>query len=113
MKPSHLPLLIATIIVGLAVGGIAQSSSGEQMRNLTQKLQLTEKQKVQMAPLVEHQFKEMKSLKDDTSMGKLQKLRRARELQANFHSQASKVLSPEQMKKLEQMQAERRGELGR
>lgn len=112
MKSIHLSLVIATIVVGLTTAGIAQSSSGEQMKELSQKLQLTGKQKVELAPLVEQQFKQMKGLKENTSMGKLQKLRKARELQSNFHSQASKYLSPEQTKKLEEMQAQRRSELG-
>jgi hypothetical protein len=109
----HLLALIATIALGLTTAGLAQSSPGEQMKELSQKLQLSEKQKVQMAPLVAQQFKQMKALKEDTSMGKLQKLRRAQELQANFHSQAAKYLNPEQSKKLAEIQAQRRSEFGR
>jgi hypothetical protein len=52
----------------------------------------------------------------DTSMGPLQKLRKAQEIQKNFREQAAKVLTPDQVQKLEALQAERRaklrGELG-
>lgn len=105
--------LIMTIMLGLTVGGFAQSSPAEQMKELSQTLQLTEKQKDQLAPLVAQQFRQMKALKEDTSMGKSQKVRKARELQANFHDQAAKYLNPEQTKKLEQIQAQRRAEFGR
>jgi hypothetical protein len=44
-------------------------------------------------------------------MGKLQKLRKATEIQENFRNQAAKVLNPDQTKKLEALQAERRAKL--
>ena len=55
--------------------------------------------------------KEIKALKADTSMGKLQKLRKAQEIQANFRNQAAKVLNADQVKKLDALQAERRSKL--
>ena len=47
----------------------------------------------------------------NTSLGKLQKLRKVQEIQTNFRVQAGKVLTPEQTKKLEALQAERREKL--
>jgi predicted component of type VI protein secretion system len=101
-------LLLVIGLLALAANGFAQSSPEAQLREMSSKLQLTEKQKVQMAPLVGKQFRDFKALKENTSMGKLQKLRQAKALQANFHNEASRVLKPDQMKKLEEMQAERR-----
>ena len=54
---------------------------------------------------------EAKALKADTSMGKLQKLRKVQEIQTNFRNQAAKVLNPDQVKKLDALQAERRAKL--
>ncbi len=109
--PSRYVVLLFVGMLALAANGLAQSSPEEQMRGMSSKLQLTEKQKVQMAPLVRKQFRDFKALEENTSMGKLQKLRQAKELQANFHHEASRVLRPDQMKKLEEMQAERRAGL--
>jgi hypothetical protein len=44
-------------------------------------------------------------------MGKLQKLHKAMEIQANFKSRAAKYLNADQVKKLEALQAERRAKL--
>ncbi len=78
-------------ILAMATNGLAQSSPEAQMREMSSRLQLTEKQKVQMAPLVGKQFRDFKALKENTSMGKLQKLRRVKEVQTNFHNEASRV----------------------
>jgi len=81
------------------------------MAELSTKLQLNEQQKKELAPVVEQRDKEIKDLKADTSTGKLQKLRRAKEIQANFRNQAARFLNADQVKKLDALQAERRSKL--
>jgi hypothetical protein len=81
------------------------------MAELSTKLQLNEQQKKELAPVVEQRDKEIKALKADTSTGKLQKLRRAKEIQANFRNQAARFLNADQVKKLDALQAERRSQL--
>jgi Spy/CpxP family protein refolding chaperone len=81
------------------------------MAELSKKLQLTDQQKKQLAPIVEQRDKEIKALKSNTSMGKLQKLRKAEEIQANFRSKAAQFLNSDQVKKLDELQAERRARL--
>ena len=81
------------------------------MKELTEKLQLNEQQQKALTPVVAQRDKELKALKADTSSSKLQKLRKLEAIQTNFKSQASKVLTPEQSKKLEALQAERRAKL--
>ena len=80
------------------------------MAELSKKLQLTEPKK-ELTPVVEQRDKEIKALRADTSMGKLQKLRKAQEIQANFRNRAAKILNPEQVQKLDALQAERRAKL--
>jgi Spy/CpxP family protein refolding chaperone len=82
-----------------------------QMKELTEKLQLNEKQQQALTPIVAQRDKSLKALKADTSAGKLQKLRKLEAIQANFKASASKVLTPEQSQKLEALQAERRQKL--
>ena len=81
------------------------------MKELTEKLQLNEQQQKALTPVVAQRDKALKALKADTSSSKLQKLRKLEAIQTNFKSQASKVLTPVQSKKLEALQAERRAKL--
>jgi Spy/CpxP family protein refolding chaperone len=64
-----------------------------------------------LAPIVAQRDKEAEALKADTSMGKLQKLRRFEGIQTDFRTKAARVLTPDQVKKLDALQAERRAKL--
>jgi Spy/CpxP family protein refolding chaperone len=108
---SRLPLLIAGLLFGIVFPAFAQIGPELQMAELSKKLQLTDQQKQELSPIMEERDKQIKALKADTSMGKLQKLHKAMALQANFKDQAAKYLNPEQVKKLETLQAERRARL--
>jgi hypothetical protein len=103
--------VIAALFFSILFPALAQTGSELNMAVLSKKLQLTDQQKKQLAPVVEQRDKEIKALKADTSMGKLQKLRKAQEIQTNFRSQAAKFLNPDQIKKLDELQAERRAKL--
>jgi len=81
------------------------------MKELTEKLQLNEQQQKALTPIVAQRDKAIKGLMANSSMGKLQKLRKVQAIQTNFREQAGKVLTPEQSKKLEALQAERREKL--
>ena len=82
-----------------------------QMAELTKKLQLTEQQQKQIAPLVAERDKKAEALEADKSMGKLQKLKQAMQLQTDFRNGAAKYLNADQVKKLDALQAERRAKL--
>jgi hypothetical protein len=105
------PLVFIALLFGIAFPALAQMAAELQIAELSQKLQLTDQQKKQLTPIIEERNKQAKALKADTSSGKLQKLRKASEIQENFRTQASKYLNPEQQKKLEALQAERRAKL--
>jgi Spy/CpxP family protein refolding chaperone len=102
--------IIGTIFcfTSLAIGQVME---GLQMKELTEKLQLNEQQQKALTPIVAQRDKAVKALMGNTSMGKLQKLRKVQEIQTNFRAQAGKVLTPDQTKKLEALQAERREKL--
>jgi protein CpxP len=103
--------LFAVLLFGIVLPVFAQVGAELQMAELTKKLELTDQQQKNLAPIVMQRDKQIKALKADTSTGKLQKLRKASELQENFRNQAAKILNPEQVKKLEALQAERRAKL--
>src|SRR6201982_2027618 len=104
-------VILVTAICCCTSFAIGQVMEGLQVKELTAKLQLNEQQQKAMTPIVAQRDKALKALKADTSTGKLQKLRRLEAIQANFKASASKVLTPEQSKKLEALQAERREKL--
>jgi DNA gyrase/topoisomerase IV subunit A len=81
------------------------------MAELTKKLQLTDQQQKQIAPLVVQRDKKAEVLEADKSMGKLQKLKQAVQLQKDFKNDAAKYLNADQVKKLEALQEERRAKL--
>jgi periplasmic protein CpxP/Spy len=82
-----------------------------QLAELTKKLQLTEQQQKQIAPLIAERDKKAEALEADKSMGKLQKLKQAMQLQTDFRNGAAKYLNADQVKKLDALQAERRAKL--
>jgi Spy/CpxP family protein refolding chaperone len=104
-------IIVATVIFCFTSLAIGQAMEGLQMKELTEKLQLNEQQQKALTPIVAGRDKALKALMANTSLGKLQKLRKVQEIQTNFHAQAGKVLTPEQTKKLEALQAERREKL--
>src|ERR1700747_17138 len=104
-------VVVATAVFCLTSFALGQVMEAMQMKELTEKLQLNEKQQQALTPIVAQRDKSLKALKADTSAGKLQKLRKLEAIQANFKASASKVLTPEQSKKLEALQAERREKL--
>src|ERR1700720_2351337 len=103
--------VIAALFFGIVFPALAQIGPELQMAELSKKLQLTDQQKKELTPIVEERDKKIKALKADTSMGKLQKVRKASEIQDNFREQAAKHLNADQVKKLEALQAERRAKL--
>ena len=104
-------VVVATAVFCLTSLAIGQMVEALQMKELTEKLQLNEQQQKALTPIVAQRDKAIKSLMGNTSMGKLQKLRKVQAIQTNFREQAGKVLTPEQSKKLEALQAERREKL--
>src|ERR1700724_3759729 len=103
--------VIAAILISTVFPALAQWGPELQIAELSKKLQLTDQQKKELTPIVEERDKKIKALKADTSMGKLQKVRKASEIQDNFREQAAKHLNADQVKKLEALQAERRAKL--
>jgi Spy/CpxP family protein refolding chaperone len=104
-------VVLATVVFCFTSLAIGQVMEGLQIKELTEKLQLNEQQQKALTPIVAQRDKAIKGLMANTSMGKLQKLRKVEAIQTNFRTQAEKVLTAEQSKKLEALQAERRAKL--
>jgi hypothetical protein len=66
-------VVIALLFLGFAAPLFAQAMAGLQMAELTKKLQLTDQQQKQLAPIVEQRDKEAQALKTNTSLSRMQK----------------------------------------
>jgi hypothetical protein len=114
MKPPQSSLRsLVWVIVFFCASAISfgQTVAKLQMAELTKKLQLTDQQQKQIAPLVVQRDKKVDALEANKSMGKLQKFKQAVQIQKDFRNDASKYLSADQTKKLEALQEERREKL--
>jgi hypothetical protein len=115
MKPNTFlrrRLFAVVVLLSTSVLTLAQEAIPKlQMAELTKKLQLTEQQQKQLAPLVAERDKKAEALAANKSMGKLRKLKAVEQLQTDFRNSAAKVLNADQVKKLEALQAERRAKL--
>ena len=105
-------LFVVIVLLSTSALTLAQQALPElQMAELTKKLQLSEQQQKQLAPIVAERDKRAEALAANKSMGKLQKLKAFEQLQTGFRNSAAKVLNPDQVKKLEALQAERKAKL--
>lgn len=106
---------VAFAVVFLTASAIAFAQTGPtlQVAELTKKLQLTDQQQKQIAPLVEQRDKKAQALEADKSLGKLQKIKKAVQIQTDFRNDAAKFLNADQVKKLDALQAERRAKLSK
>src|SRR5215467_1031090 len=95
MHVSRISLLVTILFFGLAFSAMAQLLANLQLAELTEKLQLSAHQQKELTPVIEQR----------------EKLEKLKGIQTNFHQHAAKILSADQLKKLEQLQAERREKL--
>jgi periplasmic protein CpxP/Spy len=103
--------LAIALLSALPISLAQQAIPKLQMAELTKKLQLTEQQQKQIAPLVAERDKKAEALEANKSIPKLQKLKAAKQLQTDFRNDAAKYLNADQAKKLDALQAERRAKL--
>ncbi len=85
-----------------------QFSIEDQLKNLKEKLELTEEQLSEIKPILEKQREEMKELRDSFE-GERSEMRDAvREIRTETDKKINKLLTDEQKEKYQQMQEKRR-----
>jgi Spy/CpxP family protein refolding chaperone len=73
------------------------------LQQMSSELNLTDSQKTQIKPILQSEFQQLKSVKDDTTLSPEQQKAKAQEIHAAAKSQIGSVLTPEQQKKLATM----------
>ena len=81
----------------------------KRMEHLTKELNLTKEQQEKIRPIIEKQMKEMRTVREDSSLTPEQKREKTKEIHQATQAELNKILTPEQQKKYAEM-AERRGE---
>ncbi|AJE03881.1 hypothetical protein [Geobacter pickeringii] len=84
----------------------------ERLQRMTRHLGLTDDQKAKIQPILEEEAKELKALRDDTSLSRSQKRDKLHEIRTRCHDRIREMLTPEQQKKMDEMRekARERGE---
>jgi len=73
------------------------------LQQISSELNLTDDQKAQIKPILQSEFQQLKTVKDDTTMSSDQQQAKAQEIRASAKSQIANILTPEQQKKLATM----------
>jgi Spy/CpxP family protein refolding chaperone len=82
----------------------AQSAQGVQMvEQLAGQLQLTPRQKAQLAPVLRSEAPKVQAIKADSSLSPMQKLEQLRAVHAQTDPQIKAILTPEQYSKLQEI----------
>jgi protein CpxP len=84
-------------------GMMKMSQPENRMSRLCRGLDLTEEQKARIKPILEDESAKVKTILDDSTLSRQQKRTRIRDIHAATFEQIKKVLTPEQLKKHEQM----------
>ena len=115
-------LLVAlTSVHGLVISGIAFAQRGnrqppsvdQQVKRLTDRLNLSADQQSTIKPILEDQQQQMASLREDTSLSREDRMSKMRSIRESTTSKISAILNDDQKKQYEAMQQEMRSRQGR
>ncbi len=81
------------------------------LQELSARLDLTADQKTKITAILRQEAADLRVLKDDSSLRRLQRLRRAREVNQKAAEQIRALLTPEQQPKYDELRASARAEL--
>ncbi len=114
-------LLTLTLLFGFSGGLILAAdqpasaaehgSLQSRMQEIVDQLQLTPEQKAQLAPIVEKEAADLQALRDDNSLTRMQRARRARAINNNARKEIRALLTPEQQKTFDEIRAETRARM--
>ncbi|MCX5635548.1 MAG: hypothetical protein NTW55_06910 [Planctomycetota bacterium] len=97
--------------------GDMRESINTRMENLSKELNLTKEQQEKIRPIIENEMKEMRIVREDSSLTPEQKREKTKAIRQTTNEAINKILKPEQQKKYAEMQenarqkmAERRAE---
>jgi protein CpxP len=94
--------LCSAAFVVLASTSYAQKSGGmSKAEAIAQQLELTPQQKIKILPILRDEVPKVNAIKNDNSLGKIQKLQQIKAIHQQTDPQMKAILSPAQYQKLQ------------
>lgn len=91
-----------------AQSGMHQRQHGNRLDWLSKQLNLTDEQKAKIKPILADEGKQMRTVREDTSLSQQQKHEKMMQLHETVDSQINDVLTPEQQKKFAEVRAQQK-----
>lgn len=119
MKTKRIVALLSLLLISSvcaapwtrAADAAAVASEHPNLERFAAELNLTEEQKAAIAPILRQQVEEFRALQADTSLRRMQKLRRAKEINQQASGEIRAHLDPEQQVKYDALRAEMREQM--
>ncbi len=118
-KSSILALVFGLVVALVGVRAAAQTQMStsqvdpetrakiqQHLQRISSELNLTEDQKQKIQPILQSEFQQLKTVRDDASLSPDQKQAKVQEIRDNAKSQIAPILTPDQQKKLAAMKTE-------
>jgi protein CpxP len=88
-----------------------QGEVATKLQEISARLELTEEQKTQIAPILQKEIADLKVLRDDTSLRRGEKARRLKEISDTASEQIRELLTPDQQTEYDKLREEMREKL--
>jgi hypothetical protein len=98
--------LVLGVTVALALGSQAQAPAAgkaQKFQALAKQLNLTPQQEKQLLPLLQADAPKLEAIKNNTSLGPLQKMEQLKAVHAQTDPQVKAILNPQQYEQLQQI----------
>jgi len=82
----------------------------QRLRTLTEQLNLSEEQKAKIGPILEDEARQLRELRQNTSLAPAERRAKARQIFQTHREQIDQVLTPEQREKMKEIRKQRREE---
>jgi hypothetical protein len=117
VKSTMIAILATAFSVALAVAqqGPGAGPDSQEIRAKLEKisaaLNLTPQQKLQLLPILKEEAPQLKAVKEDASLGPIQKARQLRQISASIDAKVLPILNPAQQEKWQVMRERERQEM--
>jgi Spy/CpxP family protein refolding chaperone len=90
-----------------SVTGERGARAADRMQQMAKELNLTERQKAQLKPVLQKEAEKVKALREDPSLSREQRQAKLKAIRKDIAPELKKVLTPEQYEKWQKMREER------
>ena len=103
--------LATQLTVAQASGGPNKQEVAAKLEQMSQALQLTPQQKLQIAPILKQEAPQLEAIKSNTSLGPLQNAEQLKQVSSSIDAKIMPILNPEQQQKFQVMREQERQQM--